>query len=113
MSLFLCLSYISLVWYSQKWGVWEKKERKVDGGRGGGYPGVPIERVQTCTLHMVYLSGGFTQATFVLLEKMYLKLLFIAISNCVLKVSAAILIKAGGILAQVIVFLSSVSGDIA
>ena len=75
---------------------------------------MPIERVQTFyTLHMVYLSGVFTQATFVLLGKVYLKLLFIAINNCVLKVSAAILIKAGGILAQVIVFLSSVSGDIA
>ena len=47
----------------------------------------------------VFLSRGLTQATFALLGKMlYLKLLFIAIDNGVLKGSAAILIKAGGIL---------------
>ena len=47
----------------------------------------------------MFLSRGLTQATFALLRKMlYLKLLFIAIDNCVLKGSAAILIKAGGVL---------------
>ena len=41
-----------------------------------------------------------TQTTFALLEKMlYLKLLFIAIDNSVLKGPAHILIKDGGILA--------------
>ena len=50
-------------------------------------------------LSSVFLSRGLTQATFVLQEKMlYLKLLFIAINNGVLKGSAAILIKAWGIL---------------
>ena len=50
-------------------------------------------------LSSVFLSRGLTQATFALLGKMlYLKLLFIAIDKGVLKGSAAILIKAGGIL---------------
>ena len=49
-------------------------------------------------LSSVFLSRGLTQVIFVLLGKMlYLKLLFIAIDNGVLKGSAAILIKAGGI----------------
>ena len=50
-------------------------------------------------LSSVFLSRGLTQATFALLGKMlYLKLLFIVIDKGVLKGSAAILIKAGGIL---------------
>ena len=50
-------------------------------------------------LFSVFLSRGLTQATFALQEKMlYLKLLFIAINNGVLKGLAAILIKAWGIL---------------
>ena len=57
-------------------------------------------------LSSVFLSRGLTQATFALLGKMlYLKLLFIAIDKGVLKGSAAILIKAGGILSWPIAFL--------
>ena len=53
-------------------------------------------------LSSVFSSRGLTQATFALQEKMlYLKLLFIAINNGVLKGSAAILIKAWGILSWV------------
>ena len=53
----------------------------------------------------VFLSRGLTQATFALLGKMlYLKLLFNAIDKGVLKVSAAILIKAGEILSWTIAF---------
>ena len=48
-------------------------------------------------LSSAFLSSGLTQAIFALLGEMfYLKLLFIAIDNGVLKGSAAILIKAGG-----------------
>ena len=47
----------------------------------------------------VFLSRGFTQATFALLGKILcLKLLFLAIDTGILKGSAAILIKAGEIL---------------
>ena len=50
-------------------------------------------------LSSVFLSRGLTQATFALLGKMlYLKLLFDAISKGELQGSAAILIKARGIL---------------
>ena len=50
-------------------------------------------------LSSVFLSRGLTQATFAFLGKMlYLKLLFIAIDKGVLKASAVILIKVGGIL---------------
>ena len=50
-------------------------------------------------LSSVFLSKCLTQATFALLgKKLYLKLLFIAIAKGVLKGSAAILVKAGGIL---------------
>ena len=50
-------------------------------------------------LSSVFLSRGLALATFALLGKMlYLKLLFIAIDKGVLKGSADILIKAGGIL---------------
>ena len=57
-------------------------------------------------LSPVFLFRGLTQAGFVLLGKMlYLKLLFIAIDNCVFKRSAAMLIKTGGILSWAIAFL--------
>ena len=50
-------------------------------------------------LSFVFLSRGLTQATFLLKGViLYLKLLFITIYKGVLKGSAAILIKAGGIL---------------
>ena len=57
-------------------------------------------------LSSVFLSRGLTQATFKLLGKMlYLKLLFIAIDNGLLKGSAAILLKVGEILSWLIAFL--------
>ena len=57
-------------------------------------------------LSSVVLSRGFTQATFQLLGKMlYLKKLFIAFDNGVLKDSAPIFIKAGRISSGPIAFL--------
>ena len=48
---------------------------------------------------LVFLSRGLTQVTIALIGKiLYLKLLFIAIDYGVLKGSAVIVIKAGGIL---------------
>ena len=62
--------------------------------------------VEIQCLSSVFLSRGLLQATFASLGKMlYLKLLFIAIDKGVLKGSAAILIKAGGILSSPIAFL--------
>ena len=57
-------------------------------------------------LFSVFLSRGLTQATLALSGKMLcLKLLLTAIESGVLKGSAAILIKAGGILSSPIAFL--------
>ena len=56
-------------------------------------------------LSSVFSSRGLTLSTFAILGKMlYLKLLFVAIDNSVLKDSAAILIKSGGILSGPIAF---------
>ena len=69
------------------------------------------QKFEILCLSFVFLSRGLTQTTFALPGNMlYLKLLFIAIDKGVLKVSAAILIKAGGISCEVMLsFLKATS----